>query len=161
MRQYSTFKTKTRKPLKRVPLRKLYSSKTENGRIRIQGDAAQNHHSRLHGVSPLKRGGKLQSGGSLKRFGKKAKLRESINRQLRARFRAMGLYDVCEARLTGCWGTDLTWMHGKKDRLLTMPEREFLVIRACSVCHGDVELWGHAEMLEFVETVIANRKVAA
>lgn len=94
--------------------------------------------------------------------GKKAKLRETINRRNRARFRAMGLYDVCEARLTGCWNTDLTWAHGKKDRELSMAEREFLVIRACTLCHGILdEEMGHQGMLEFVESVIAERREAA
>jgi len=73
----------------------------------------------------------------------------------------MGLYDVCEANLAVCWNRDLTWMHGKKDRLLTMDEREFLVIRACTVCHQMIELAGHEIMLKFVESVIANRRVAA
>lgn len=94
--------------------------------------------------------------------GKKAKLRETINRRNRARFRAMGLYDVCEARLEGCWNTDLTWSHGRKDRKLTMHEREFLVIRCCAPCHRRMdEEMSPDEMLAFTESIIANRKVAA
>jgi hypothetical protein len=94
---------------------------------------------------------------------KKTKLRESINRKNRKRFATMGLLNVCEARLVGCWPNgDLTWAHGRKDRHLTMEEREFLVIRACTCCHRIMdEEMGHEGMLKFVESVIAQRKVAA
>lgn len=99
---------------------------------------------------------------TLKLTGKKAKLRESINVKLRKRFKAMGLYEVCEVQFPECWNTDFTWMHGKKDRFLSMHEREFLVIRACSVCHriADEEL-GHEKMLELVKSIIANRELVA
>lgn len=99
----------------------------------------------------------------LRRAGKKAKLRESINRPNRIRFAAMGLLDVCEARLPGCWPNGhLTWAHGKKDKFLTMAERKYLVIRACTVCHHKLdEEMSHEEMLAFVKNVIANRELAA
>ena len=97
----------------------------------------------------------------LKANGKKAKLRETINLRLRSRFRAMGLYDVCEAKLDGCWNKDLTWAHGKKDRELSMAERESLVIRCCTVCHRKLdEDFGHEGMLKFVLDVIKRREVA-
>lgn len=111
-------------------------------------------------LAPSFRVTKDTGGRRLNPVGKKAKLRESINRRNRARFRAMGLYDVCEARLDGCWNTDLTWAHGRKDRELSMAERQFLVIRACTPCHRILdEEMSRQEMLEFVETVITNRKV--
>jgi hypothetical protein len=98
----------------------------------------------------------------VKRVSKKTKLRESVNSRNRIRFRAMGLYDVCEARLPNCWNTDLTWSHGRKDRKLSMSEREFLVIRACTPCHRIMdEEMSHEEMLAFTQSVIANRRVAA
>jgi hypothetical protein len=97
---------------------------------------------------------------TLKKAGKKAQLRERINRPNRIRFAEMGLLNVCEAKLPGCWPNGrLTWAHGKKDRLLTMRERKNLVIRACTVCHHQMdEQMSHGEMLAFVENVIANRK---
>lgn len=110
--------------------------------------------------SPIKRSRRQRA--LVKRVGKKAKLRESINSRNRVRFRAMGLYDVCEARLSGCWNTDLTWSHGRKDRKLSMSEREFLVIRCCTVCHRQMdEDMSPDEMLAFTESVIANREKAA
>lgn len=97
---------------------------------------------------------------TLNRFGKKAKLREKINRPLRAKFRRLGLLDVCEARLEGCWPDGRkTWSHGKKDRKLTMEERKNLVIRACTVCHRQMdEEMSPEEMLSFVQEVIARRE---
>jgi hypothetical protein len=73
----------------------------------------------------------------------------------------MGLLNVCEAKLPGCWPNGrLTWAHGKKDRFLTMHERKELVIRACTVCHHQMdEQMSHDEMLTFVKNVIANRRV--
>jgi hypothetical protein len=96
----------------------------------------------------------------MKKAGKKAQLRERINRPNRIRFAEMGLLNTCEAKLPGCWPKGrLTWAHGKKDRLLTMRERKVLVIRACTVCHHHMdEQMSHEEMLAFVENVIANRK---
>jgi hypothetical protein len=98
---------------------------------------------------------------SLNRFGKKAKLREKINHPNRIRFAAMGLLDVCEARLPGCWPNGRkTWAHGKKDRKLTMDERKYLVIRACTICHREMdEDMSPEEMLQFVIDVIANRQL--
>lgn len=96
----------------------------------------------------------------MKRSGKKAKLREVINHRLRVRFRMMEPYDVCEANLSECWGIDITYAHGKKDRELSMHEREFLVIRACTVCHRQMdEEMSHQEMLEFVLDVIQRRNI--
>lgn len=149
MHTYSSMRT--RKPL----TRSVQSMKRVGFRKRIHVDAAQN--SQLNRL----RKACLRQGGSLKAHGKKAKLRELFNRQLRARFRAMSLYDVCEARLTGCWNTDLTWAHGRKDRELTMHEREFLVIRACTPCHRKMdEDMGHEGMLVFVLGVIERRRAA-
>ena len=93
---------------------------------------------------------------TLKKAGKKARLREQINRPNRIRFAEMGLLNVCEAKLPGCWPNGrLTWAHGKKDRLLTMHERKFLVIRACTVCHHQMdERMSHEDMLAFVQGVI-------
>lgn len=101
--------------------------------------------------------------GPMNRFGKKAKLREQINRPNRARFAAMGLLNVCEAKLKNCWPNGrLTWAHGKKDRFLTMEERKYLVIRSCTVCHHELdEQMSHDEMLAFVEGVIERRVIAA
>lgn len=100
----------------------------------------------------------LRSQKSMKKVGKKGKLRERINGPNRIRFAAMGLLGTCEAKLLGCWPNGrLTWMHGKKDRLLTMHERKFLVIRACTVCHNRIELSGHENMLKFVLGVIEKR----
>lgn len=120
------------------------------------------------GTSRMKRGRPmarraLKVAVPMNRFGNKAKVREKINRPNRIRFAAMGLLGICEARLPGCWPNGrLTWAHGKKDRNLTMDERKYLVIRACTVCHHQMdEQMTHAEMLLFVETVIANRKAAA
>lgn len=111
--------------------------------------------------SPI-RSSKRRRRALVKRVGKKAKLRESINSRNRARFRAMGLYDVCEARLSGCWNTDLTWSHGRKDRKLSMDEREFLVIRCCLICHRQMdEDMSADEMLEFTKSVIERRELAA
>jgi hypothetical protein len=106
---------------------------------------------------------RLRRGGSLSANGKKARLRESINAPNRIRFAAMGLLNACEARLPGCWPNgDLTWAHGKKDRELSMEERKYLVIRACTVCHHKLdEQMSHAEMLEFVQGVIERRVIAA
>lgn len=99
----------------------------------------------------------------MSKAGKKAKLRERINRPNRIRFAQMGLLGVCEAKLPGCWPNGrLTWAHGKKDRLLTMHERKYLVIRACTVCHHKMdEEMSHEQMLEFVQDVIANREARA
>ena len=104
-------------------------------------------------VSAMKRGTKRMKAG------KKAKLREKINRPNRIRFAEMGVLDVCEAKLPGCWPNGrLTWAHGKKDRKLSMHERKYLVIRACTVCHRKMDEEMSAEqMLAFVENVIAQR----
>src|SRR6266849_2016456 len=104
------------------------------------------------GTSQLKR-------GEWKCAGKKARLRERINRPNRIRFAEMGLLGICEANLPGCWPNGrLTWAHGKKDRFLTMEERKYLVIRACTVCHRKMdEEMSHEEMLKFVQDVIAKR----
>lgn len=99
---------------------------------------------------------------SLNRAGKKAKLREQINSRLRIRFRAMGLYEVCEVQFPECWNKDLTWAHGKKDKYLSMHDREFLVVRSCSVCHTRLdEKLGHEGMLKKVKSIIAERELAA
>lgn len=96
----------------------------------------------------------------LRAAGKKAKLRESINRRNRVRFKKMGLYDVCEVQFPECWNKDFTWAHGKKDRHLTMEEREFLVIRACSVCHHRLdEQMPEAAMCAIVQSVISEREL--
>ena len=108
----------------------------------------------------LKRSSMRRNGRSgLTRYGKKAKLRESINRPNRARFRALGLLDVCEANLEGCWPNGRkTWAHGKKDRNLTIDERKNLVIRACTVCHHKLdEQMSADEMLTFVQDAIERR----
>ena len=112
--------------------------------------------------SRLKRSRIKRSLRPMKKAGKKARLREQINRPNRIRFAEMGLLDVCEAKLKGCWPNGrLTWAHGKKDRHLTMHERKYLVIRACTVCHHHMdEQMSHDEMLTFVKNVIANRRVS-
>jgi hypothetical protein len=109
--------------------------------------------------SNFKASSKPMKRSAIKRFGKKGKLRERINRPNRIRFAEMGLLGVCEAKLPGCWPNGrLTWAHGKKDRKLTMDERKNLVIRACTVCHRYMdEEMSHQEMLEFVQSVIAKR----
>lgn len=97
---------------------------------------------------------------SLKRAGKKAKLREQINSRLRIRFRAMGLYEACEVRFPECWNKDLTWAHGKKDRFLTMHDREFLVVRSCTNCHRKLdEDLDHEGMLKKVQEIISEREL--
>ena len=114
--------------------------------------------------SRLKRSGiKRSLRPTLKKAGKKARLRERINRPNRIRFAEMGLLNVCEAKLPGCWPNGrLTWAHGKKDRLLSMHERKYLVIRCCTVCHHKLdEEMSHEEMLAFVQDVIANRDARA
>lgn len=99
------------------------------------------------------------TGRGIKRVGKKSLLRESVNRRNRVRFAVMGLLNVCEVQGPNCWNTDLTWAHGKKDRFLTMREREFLVIRACTVCHRELdEDLGHEGMLARVIEIIEARE---
>jgi hypothetical protein len=127
-----------------------------NSTFKIREDAKP-----LRSKTAMRRGGiKRSLRPTLKKAGKKAQLRERINRPNRIRFAEMGLLNVCEAKLPGCWPNGrLTWAHGKKDRLLTMRERKVLVIRACTVCHHQMdEEMSHEEMLAFVENVIANRK---
>lgn len=104
----------------------------------------------------------LRSSKQMKKIGKKGKLREQINRPNRIRFAEMGLLGVCEAKLPGCWPNGrLTWSHGKKDRKLTMQERTYLVIRACTVCHHRMDEQMNAEeMLTFVLGVIERREAA-
>lgn len=100
---------------------------------------------------------------TLNAHGRKAKLRESINRPNRARFRELGLLDVCEAKLPMCWPNGRkTWAHGKKDRKLTMDERKNLVIRCCTVCHHYLDEQMSADkMLAFVQGVIERRETVA
>jgi hypothetical protein len=127
-----------------------------NSTFKVRSDAKP-----LRSKTAMKRSGiKRSLRPTLKKAGKKAQLRERINRPNRIRFAEMGLLNVCEAKLPGCWPNGrLTWAHGKKDRLLTMRERKNLVIRACTVCHHQMdEQMSHGEMLAFVENVIANRK---
>ncbi len=104
----------------------------------------------------------LSGRARLNRFGKKAKLREKINRPNRALFRELGLLDVCEAALPGCWPDGRkTWSHGRKDRKLTMDERKHLVIRACTCCHRKLdEEMSPEELLAFHQNVIANRQLS-
>lgn len=111
----------------------------------------------------LERRTPLRSSKPMNKIGKKGKLREGINEPNRIRFAEMGLLGVCEAKLPGCWPNGrLTWAHGKKDRKLTMEERKYLVIRACTVCHHQMdEQMSPEEMLAFVQDVIANRMRAA
>lgn len=105
----------------------------------------------------------LRSSKQMNKVGKKGKLREKVNGPNRIRFAEMGLLGVCEAKLPGCWPNGrLTWAHGKKDRKLSMEERKYLVIRACTVCHHQMdEQMRPEEMLTFVQDVIANRERAA
>jgi hypothetical protein len=118
---------------------------------------------RVPGTARLDRKPLNRSLKPMKKVGKKAALRERINRPNRIKFAEMGLLNVCEAKLPGCWPNGrLTWAHGKKDRLLTMDERKNLVIRACTVCHHKLdEEMSHEEMLAFVQNVIANREKQA
>jgi len=129
-----------------------------NSTIRIKPDAKRLQRS----TKSMKRTQMKRVPGTarLSKTGKKARLRERINRPNRIRFAEMGLLNVCEAKLPGCWPNGrLTWAHGKKDRMLSMHERKYLVIRACTVCHHKMdEEMSHEEMLEFVQDVIAKRE---
>lgn len=122
-----------------------------------------NYHNSMIRIKPdakrLQRSTKSMKRSQMNRLSKKAKLRERINRPNRIRFAEMGLLGVCEAKLPGCWPNGrLTWAHGKKDRLLSMHERKYLVIRACTVCHHKMdEEMSHEEMLAFVKNVIESR----
>lgn len=155
MLKTSHFKPLQRSPMKRTGFASFKGRKTQQ----VQGEAAKNLASQVSGKA-ARRASALSAGVPLRRQGKKAKLREKINRPNRAKFRELGLLDVCEARLPGCWPDGRkTWSHGAKDRKLTMDERRNLVIRACTCCHRRMdEEMSPEELRAFHENVIANRE---
>lgn len=134
-------------------MKRSYIQRTEFKRKHC--DAAQNHMlSRARSKAALRAGGRLKAG-------KRSKAWAATRARLKAKHEATGIKE-CELRYDGCKRDDwLSFAHGRKRRHLVGNELETLTIVACTPCHAAIERLPEAEMCAIVETVIANRKVAA
>jgi hypothetical protein len=95
----------------------------------------------------------------LNRRGKKTREWESVRRELKKRFAAVGI-TTCEIRLPQCWRDyGLTFAHGMKRDNLRGDELRKLVVLGCIPCHTAAEGMKESDMRKLVEKIIAARPV--
>lgn len=113
----------------------------------------------LGGKKPL--GASLRRGNGRLKAGRKTKEWESVRRQLKVEYDAMGI-TTCELRYEGCKYDDyLSFAHGRKRRKLIGDELRTLTILCCTPCHDKIEFLPPDEMLRIVIDTIAKRRKAA
>ncbi len=114
-------------------------------------------NSRLKSTKPLKRGGGIKSGKSVKKVGKRGAERKEINNKLFDFFAEKGIIS-CEANLEGCLKNSyLTFAHSKKSRKIHTQEDWLEVGLLCVECHSQIEGWKADDMLSFIQEIISKR----
>lgn len=93
--------------------------------------------------------------------GRKTKLNKASNARLKKKFETLEITS-CELGYPGCTRTEfLSWAHGRKRRKLEGNELDTLVILSCINCHTRIERLAPEGMLAIVQSVIAEREIAA
>lgn len=109
----------------------------------------------------LKRSSMVRGSRPMKKAGKQTVLNKASNARLKRKFEALGITS-CELNYPGCTRTEfLSWAHGRKRRHLVEDELDTLVCLACLNCHNRIERMAPAGMLAIVQSVIAERDLAA
>lgn len=115
-------------------------------------------NSKLKSTKPLKRGGSIKSGKSIKKAGKKSKEWSVVRKEVLEYFESIGLPQVCELQYENCLGgMFLTLAHSKRRRKIENAEQLKELIYACSKCHELLDALPHNETEEIVKKIIAKR----
>lgn len=92
----------------------------------------------------------------MKRIGRRTKAWESVRRQLKREFEAMGI-TTCEARLPDCrFDDELGFAHRMKRRKISGGELRVTAL-LCNRCHDQYEALSPEGMFDAVTRLIENR----
>ena len=115
-------------------------------------------NSRLKSTKPLKRGGSIKSGNSIKKVGKKSKEWSVARKEVLEYFESIGLPQVCEIKYDNCLGgMFLTLAHSKRRRKIEDDIELKEVIWGCSKCHEQLDSLPQDETERIVKKIIAKR----
>lgn len=118
-------------------------------------------NSKLKTNKPLKRGGKIKPGKSIKKVGKKSKEWSKARKELLEDLEILGIEKTCEVVYDGCLGSMfLTLAHSLRRRKIETEDELKQVIYACSQCHEKLDALPQEETERIVKEIIRNRNNA-